>query len=180
MHGDETTVCLIDPRDTSVADPFVKIQASPTSFEVWFQEASVLQKISEGSRPADLGADPLISGSPDCVAYPRQGVASESIRWGGVRGQIYASCFPRTLGHSFRTCSFNSGMSFTTRFVFHSLVSRVNKSETMRSLSRRKTGPIGLRFVSGWIQESVQTDVDSPFPIALKSPSKGPILPRLV
>ena len=53
------------------------------------------------------------------------------------------------------------------RSLFHSLVSLVRISSTMRSLSCRATWPIGLRFVSGCIHESDQRLVFFPLPITL-------------
>lgn len=71
-----------------------------------------------------------------------------------------------TLGRRLMIWSFNSGRRLSIRVVFHSFVSLERRSDTIRSVSFKRTGPIGLKFVFGCIQESFQTDVDSPFPIA--------------
>lgn len=51
------------------------------------------------------------------------------------------------------------------RALFHSLVSFVRISATIRSISWRGMGPMGLRLVSGWVQESLHGLVFSPFPM---------------
>lgn len=47
MQGEETEDFLEDPRKISTAALSVKIQANHASLDMGFQEASVLQKISE-------------------------------------------------------------------------------------------------------------------------------------
>lgn len=48
-----------------------------------------------------------------------------------------------------RMCAESSGNSWLTRALFHSLVSLVRRSETMRSMFCKETGPIGFRPAPG-------------------------------
>ena len=66
------------------------------------------------------------------------------------------------------------------RPVFHSFVSLVRMSATIRSFSCKGTGPIGLRFDIGSIQESDQRLVVSPLPIALPRCRKSRSLPARI
>lgn len=91
---------------------------------------------------------------------------------------------PRMLGRRVSMWSLSSGRRFSTFASFHSLVSLVSKSETMRSLSCRDIGPKGFMFSSGLIHESFQTEVDSPSPMAFPRwlssrflPSRIPLQP---
>ena len=62
-------------------------------------------------------------------------------------------------------CEFRHQLSMRARF--HSLISLVRISETIRSMSCCRTGPWNLSYAFGLIQESSQRLVVSPLPIAL-------------
>ena len=61
--------------------------------------------------------------------------------------------------------------------IFHYFVSLLRISATIRSLSCRAMGPVGLRFDSGWIQESDQILVFSLLPISLTRCFRSKSLP---
>lgn len=64
-------------------------------------------------------------------------------------------------------CNVSSGIRLSMRARFHSLVSLVRISETIRSMSCCRTGPWNLSYAFGLIQESSQRLVVSPLPIVL-------------
>ena len=77
------------------------------------------------------------------------------------------SWIPRILGRIERICDDSYGSKQSILALFHSSVSRDRRSETIRSTSWASTGPTGFMLLTGSIQLSDQTLIESPFPTAL-------------
>ncbi|KAF3578997.1 hypothetical protein DY000_02029629 [Brassica cretica] len=84
------------------------------------------------------------------------------------------------LGRRARTWLLSSDKRLSTFATFHSLVSLVSRSDTMRSMSFRDIGPKDLIFSSGLIHESFHTEVDSPSPIAFPRRLSSRFLPSRI